>query len=297
MGRRRSAALVLACWLLAACTYTAVPAESSAFACSNNDDDDGDFKADCLDPDCWGFAHCRVNADASVPMTPVVPLPSGVPAPLADPLVPPVGGSDASQIDNPWLPDADVPVDGSVDAEADAGIPLVCSEYCPEGECDNGVCKVPLDLGEFEITRIDLRIPREMSNGECFDAIGNCVGFELRCCPPDPFVIVRVGDEKAGVVQATDSAFKAWNAPGILLKLREGDELTFEVVDNDNTEVGDQDDLIAQAVFTCTTIVTLGKALDARALGCTPNSDDRPLGNLLEYGVTATIEQISREAP
>jgi len=276
-----------------------VPAESDAFLCSNEGDDDGDFKQDCFDPDCWGFAHCRVNVDASVPMTPFLPLPSGVPAAHEEPLQPPVGEPDASPIDVPWMPDADIVmvVDGSVDAEADAETPLVCSEYCPEGECEEGVCNVPLELGEFEITKLDLLMPRELTEGACFDEPGNCDSFELLCCPPDPYVIVRVGGEKAGFVRAPNSAYKVWDAPGIRMKLRDGDELMFEVVDDDNIAVGDRRDLDAQMVFTCTTIVTQGKALDRRTLGCTPDNDDRPIGNLLDYGITATLERIGRGAP
>jgi hypothetical protein len=274
-----------------------VPAESSALDCSNDSDDDGDFKKDCFDPDCWGFARCGLIADASVPMPPFVPPPTGVPALPDEPLEPPIGKPDGS-VHTPWMPDAGI-ADSGVDAETDAEPPLLCSEYCPEGECDDGVCNVPLELGEFEITRIDLLIPREQSEGVCFDEPGKCTSFELLCCPPDPFVIVRVGDKKAGVVGSPNSALKAWDAPGIRMRLREGDELTFEVVDDDNEAVGDGPDAgVAQPVFTCTTNVTLGKALDRRTLGCTPDNEDRPASDVLtRYGITATIEQISRRAP
>jgi hypothetical protein len=302
MGRRRSAALVLACWLLAACTYTTVPAESSALACSNDDDDDGDLKKDCWDPDCWSFARCRVNVDASVPLPPFMPPPSGVPGP-PDVFEPPVDEPDGHVPQMP--PDAGVMTDGAMDAEADAEPPLLCSDLCPEGECTDGVCNVPLELGEYRVTGIDILVSREMSPGVCFDAPGNCDTFELLCCPPDPYVNVRIGDKKAGFVRAPNSALKTWNevdirmwnVPDIRMKLHEGDELTFEVVDDNNEAVGDRDNIgAAQPMFTCTTIVTLGKVFETRALGCTPDNEDRTAG-ALQYGVTATIERIESAAP
>lgn len=303
MGRRRSAALALACWLFAGCTYTSYGAETSALDCNDHVDDDGDLKVDCLDPDCWGFARCRLTTDAGTTFEPVPP-PSGVPAPPWSP--PDWGRHDSS---TPEMPDADVIVDASlVDAEPDAELPPQCSPYCRRGKCgDDGECTVPLELGDFEITSLELLIPRarpdETGSGNvCFDELGNCddVLFEplASCCPPDPTVLVFVGDEKAGSYHAPNTAFITLSEPRLQLTLRVGDEVSFQVVDDDNIEVGDREDLDPVTMFTCSTIVTLGNALDSGELQCAPAADELP-NELVkrDYRVVATIKRPVAEVP
>lgn len=305
MGRRRSAALVLACWLVAACTaactYTPLPAESSAHLCTGGLDEDEDGVSDCKDPDCWGFAHCRENEDAAVPMSPFGPPPSGVPAPPGVVVDKPIKTDPDSSVPVE-MPDADVVIDASVDAEPDAELPPVCSELCPPDKCEDGVCTVPLELGEYEITHLELLAPRERRNGVCFDERGNCpfpfIDLDplAPCCPPDPTVIIRVGEEKVGLVGAPNTALQQWDAPGVRMQLREGDEVTFEVIDDDNPDVGDDRDETAQSVFSCSTPVTLAKVVEMRALRCSAAETDRP-DNERDYRVVATIEPVTPEAP
>ena len=75
MGWLGTVACVLACWLAAGCDYAATAAETGAFACTNTVDEDGDGKTDCDDPDCWGYARCRVPPDASLPLGTAEPGP------------------------------------------------------------------------------------------------------------------------------------------------------------------------------------------------------------------------------
>jgi hypothetical protein len=261
-----------------------------------DEDEDGDI--DCDDPDCWSFAHCR--EDAAVPMAPYVPPPSGAPAPPGVIVDKPIKTDPDSSVPV-QMPDADIIVDASVDAEPDAELPLVCSELCPPDKCEDGVCTVPLELGEYEITRLELRAPRERRDGTCFDDRGNCPFFDIDlwgpCCPPDPTVIIRVGEEKVGLIAAPNTALETWEAPGLRFTLREGDVVTFEVIDDDNREVGDNGgDRAPQGVFSCSTAATLVKVVELRALGCSALEMDRP-DNGVDYRVVATIEPVSPEVP
>jgi hypothetical protein len=232
-------------------------------------------------------------------MPPFVLPPSGVPARPGTSVDKPIKTDPDSSVPME-MPDADVVIDASVDAETDAELPTVCSELCPPDKCEDGVCTVPLELGEYEITRLELLAPRERRNGVCFDERGNCPLIDLdplaACCAPDPTVIIRVAGEKVGIVRAPNTALETWNATGIRFRLREGDEVLFEVIDDDNPEVGDEEDADPQGVFSCSTPATLVKVVEMRALRCSADEMDRP-DNGLDYRVVATIEPVAPEAP
>lgn len=266
MGRLRSAALALACWLPAACTLTPLPAESSALACTDSNDDDGDGKIDCVDPDCWGFAHCRKLEDGGMPI---------VEPPVIDPPpVPPVMQMDA---DTPVAtPDADVVVvpDAAVDAEVDAAPPLLCDDSCPPGKCIDGVCSVPPLFGEFKIESLKVVAPRtnDDENNTCFDPAPYCLFVNGLCCDPDPYVVIHVDSVKAGFVTATDDAYPEWDASELAftLELHEGAEIWLDVVDADSPEVNDPVEAPSnQSIFSCGITATV-EAVASGLLTCRP---------------------------
>jgi hypothetical protein len=294
MGRLRSAWLGLACGLpllVAGCTYTAFPAEWTAAACLNDDDDDGDNKYDCDDPDCWGFAHCQPGDDNAMG-TPTVP--PELPPMTDDPLVPPGKDplvTDASMVD-PMPPDGHVPPDEPEDASVDAEPPpVVCSEYCPEGECnDDGSCKKPLVFGEYNVESLMLSVPA-MSRGMCFDDRFEC-RLQLECCDPDPIVAIHVGDVKAGYKIVPNVREATLEGVDMELELREGDVVRFTVQEEDTPEVGDDlDSPMPQDIFACATVVT-ADMIEAGSLGCEPDPEAPYVFPAGDYFVVATISRL-----
>lgn len=277
-----------------------MPAETGAIACINGRDDDGDLLKDCDDSDCWGFAYCRVTGDAGTSLEPVPPF---IPEPPGGPVGPPPNAiTDGSvPVEMPMTQDADMPPVVDVrDAAVDAEAPLLCDERCPEGECNaDGTCNVPLILGNYDIATLEVLAPRRYLHTEnnelvCFDDLGTCLLADpfTGCCAPDPTVYVSVQGKKAGTIRDDEAAFKVWQATGIKLQLHEGDEVLFDVLDDDGED--EAGDAVFQALFSCTTTVTVD-AIAAGRINCEPDDedvdDDPPIG--LRYHVTATLERLA----
>jgi hypothetical protein len=293
MGRQRSALLGLACGLLlvAGCTYTAFPAEWTAAACLNDEDDDGDNKYDCDDPDCWGFAHCQPGDDGAMGAP---TMPPELPPMTDDPLVPPGKDppvTDASMVDM-RPPDGHVPPDGPEDASVDAELPpVVCSQYCPVGQCDDdGSCKEPLVFGSYNVESIMLSVPA-MSRGICFDDRFEC-RLQLGCCDPDPIVAIHVAEVKAGFKVVSNVRETTVEDVNMQLELREGDLVRFTVQEEDTPEVGDDEDSpMPQDMFECSTVVTEAM-IDAGRVGCVPDSEGPYVFPAGEYYVVAAISRL-----
>jgi hypothetical protein len=285
MGRSGTLACVLVGWLAAGCQITPLAAETGAFACNNTRDEDGDNMRDCEDPDCWGYAHCRVQEDASAPFVPAVPpaeIPDGLGGP---PLKPPANEQDSGMpVHIPDLGDASIDVDAAPDAE----LPPVCDPSCPEHRCVAGVCAAPVDLGAFLITSLEISVPRAI-DGQCLDPDQAC-GFKLSpCCTPDPDLYVSVAGVKVAFADIDDAAYFLWQRLDVVVELREDDVVRFEVLDDDTAD-GDVADGEPDPVFECSTTVTVDNVATGM-LRCSPGIEGLELG--VPYRVTARIAPAS----
>jgi hypothetical protein len=182
----------------------------------------------------------------------------------------------------------DDPKDGSVDAAP----PVACSKYCPPGQCnEDGSCNKPLSFGEYDVQGISLTAPRASGNN-CFDLRAPCTWIPgMTCCLPDPIVTIYVGDDKAGFVPAiADSETASWESVNMQLELREGDEVRFEVEDEDTIAVYDGADENPQPMFECSATVT-AELIERGVIGCAPMGSFQPESEG-GYGVAATIARI-----
>lgn len=293
MGRRRSAWLGLACGLLVAgCTYTAFPAEWTAAACLNDEDDDRDGKYNCEDPDCWGFAHCQPHGDAGAAGEPSAP--PQLPPMTDDPLVPPwqEPTTDASMVDM-MTPDAHV-TPHEPDASVDAEVPtLECSKYCPPGQCnDDGSCGKPLAFGTFDVASITFAVPG-IEGITCFDDRIVC-RLQGGCCDPDPIVTIHVGDVKAGFKLVPNTREMTVEDVDMQLELREGDQVHFKVEDEDTLAVGDEIESTTDPIdiFVCSTVVT-EDMIEAGSVGCEPDREAYSFPAEGHYFVAASLTPLA----
>lgn len=280
MGRLKTVACALACWLSAGCEYTTLAAETGASNCTNLRDEDGDGKRDCADPDCWGYAHCRVpEEDASAPFVPVVPPPY---MPGEDMSMPPTkpAAEDAGQPSQiPGLDDAAIELDAAPDAA-----PLVCDPSCPAHRCIDGECVGPTNLGTFTITSLEASVPRAR-DGVCLDPDEVCPIRLGPCCAPDPDLYVSVSGMKVASTDVDDMALIVWQSPGFVVELHEDDVVKFELLDDDTGD-GEFADAKPDPVFECSTVVTMDN-VSAGVLRCSPGLEGQELG--VPYGALARI--------
>lgn len=232
-------AALLALFGLAACTRTAVPAETSFALCNNQWDDDGDALDDCRDPDCWGHEVCRQRRNGSQPPAPIDDNVPRVEPPLVDDGMlepPPMHALDASM--PPELADAFVPIEPP-DANGQPPLCIGC-----EGECIDGVCVTrPLALGRFTVRALEVEIDRShrAEGRACYDENNECNQvLPVPCaCLPDPQVKIRVDGVGAGYVdQQPDTERATWDDLSIELVLNEGSVIEIEVLDHDEDEAG-----------------------------------------------------------
>jgi len=262
-GGQRWVAFSLACWLAAGCELTPF-AETSALACTDQIENDGDGHKDCADSDCWAFAHCRVVApDAGAPFVPEPPV-------KEPPVVPPPLVMDAAVA--PPVPDASVVHDAAIaDAGVDATKPHPC-EACPEGPCIDGVCAPSEPLGRFRVVNLRAVVPisRELAAlGSCFDTSLACDRF-FGCCDPDPIITMRVDGAKVGSLRAENAADKSWRDPNFEFELRNGSKVEFELSDDDAVDPGETADPDPDLLFWCWTLVNADH-VGAGELTCAPD--------------------------
>lgn len=235
-----------------------VGGELSATACANGEDDDGDARSDCEDPDCW--VYCPFPSDPSE-----------------------IGDASSSFDAGPRIDASQNPSDGgrldSAPGEDDSGMPPADPEdsgaepVCDCGSeqmCDAGRC-VPRSLDGVYLLRVkSALVPMRDADNDCYDyARPTCPGIPIGCneCEaPDPRVVVWLNG--TAVAEATTAATPntispTWpNAPEFELTLRETDRLTFFVVDADDSR--------DQEMFRCTPDLS---SLPSRFLSCSPAAD------------------------
>lgn len=286
MGRSGTVACVLAGWLsLAACEPVPVASEVGAFACTNGLDEDGDRKTDCEDPDCWGYARCRVTQDAGMP-----PLGPAKPAEMM-PLDP------VDTVMTPRIVDAQVPMhvpmrdDAAIEADAayDAALPpLLCDPSCPEHRCVDGECTEPVDLGAFVISSVEISVPRAVG-GRCLDSLGACTLMLDVCCPPDPDLYITVAGTKVGHADIDNFSHYIWRSLNLPVHLREDDVVLFELFDDDTADLGIFADDEPDRIFDCTTTLSLDSA-ESGEVRCAPGLEGAD-----RYEVIATISPAANE--
>jgi hypothetical protein len=279
---------LLALLMLAACTRTPVPAETSFALCANGWDDDGDELDDCRDPDCWGHEVCRQKRGGG----PLAPAPIDDEVSIADP---PLVDDNMQEPPAMGLPDAGMPpepTDAGVPIEPpDAGVPPPVCVGC-EGECIDGVCveTTPV-LGRFLVRSLEVEVAssHRMQGRACYDENDECGEvLPVPCaCRPDPQVAIWVDGVKAGFVeQQEDSEMATWDEPAIELALNVGSLIEIEVADHD---VDDTGHARFETMLVC--ILTADSALVASGeLGC-DESIDLPLVQVPRR-VTAYIERL-----
>jgi hypothetical protein len=180
--------------------------------CADGQDNDGDGKIDCDDPDCWAFA-CVGHPSPSPGGNPSTPPPdAAVPKPdagemVSDPLGPPA-------LD-----------DGGPEPSDDAGSAPSCTDgwTCKPGEaCVDGECQ-PIDIsGVYQMDVISARVPSRTKGGVCFD-------FELPGCDPDVYIVVtRNGVTTVHTTSVrTNTTTPTWSDESFSITLKTGDHVDF----------------------------------------------------------------------
>lgn len=287
-GGQRSVAFMIACWLCAGCDLTPFAAETTALACRDGRENDGDRRLDCADPDCWGHEHCRIRGtDAGAPFVPAPPTEVPMEPGIVD-HPPPSAATDGSVEPQPTL-DASIELDASIaDADVDAMQPPPPCEGCPEGSCTDGVCAPSGPLGVYRVVSLDVVVPtsERAEFGTCYDPASACNDV-FRCCEPDPIVKVRVDGTEIGFVYTNDKSRKTWPDPNLELQLNNGSTVEFELSDDDSAdEVISRDDE-PDYIFTCSAIAD-SENVRAGVLGCVPDAEfPAPPGSGNPVGVIA----------
>lgn len=289
----RSVAFVIACWLAAGCELTHLAAETSALACSDGLENDGDGVRDCDDSDCWAFARCRkVAPTGGAPSAPPPELPGEEPPSFGEPQ-PPVA-TDAAV--TPAV-DASIEVDAAIlDGGGGGGTAPPPPCVCPGGTCEGDVC-VPDAVAQYRVVNLRVVVPRSKSDtvvDECFDDSNACSIF-LLCCNPDPVLTMFVDGVAVISLTAQNTVDKLWAEPDIEVELKVGSKIEFDLHDDDTmdavTDV-DGDD----AVFQCWTLAEAEHLGASTPITCVPEQELSSPSEL-PVGVTARLVKKPATAP
>jgi hypothetical protein len=257
--------------------------ESSEALCREDTrDEDGDGKANCLDPDCWAFEICRQDRLASD---------AGTHAPVAG-----QGGSLAMDQDDAGRVDEDA---GAPSKPRDGGPPAGCAganASCPDAQtCRGGACMPEVDRGTtFHIRVASAVVPDRASNNICFDGLLSDVlvpcslGPAVDCgnCKPDPYVVSALNGEVKGTTgNDANTVTPSWDDPAFDVVLFAGDKLTFTVKDKADPGFSDA------TIFTCEVEAAVLIKQGGGTHECRPQKDatvEPPKGTVygltLEYG-------------
>jgi hypothetical protein len=236
----------IVCALACAWGCGSVSVGDTAFAACLGDDG----QMNCSNPDCQGFAQCRLpltdqSPDESAGMNDGVGSDDGSGAPTGDDPPPSVASP---------VPDAGATA-GAADEDAGADdvviTPPDACGGCPDDlRCVGEVCQ-PVGAtsdGMFLVTVSGATVPIKDHVEQCYDIFCSVVSAPFSACTGRPSVYVRVLRLRDGVsteigrtTTAEPGLMPSFDDPPFPVSLREGDILLFEVWDADDP---DDDDLI-----------------------------------------------------
>ncbi len=253
-----ASALIASIQGLTACASISAGEVTAAACLEGNDDEDGDGKMNCEDPDCFAFEACRPSAlsrDAGGAGSSPTAGTGGAggsgssnsggasasggsggdePQPILD------GGDDSGFV-IPIMPDASFVPDAAIIPCGGCAVGEVCVEdVCEPGGDPTG--------GTYTITVVSGTVPYA-TDGICVDVSCNLSPVVYCICRPDPYVrvvLVRQSEEEVVldsnvVSRSVDPMF---DVEGFPVTLEQGDTLRFEMWDKNQTIADKQ-------VFSC----------------------------------------------